>query len=168
MTYTDSSVGVPLHEHSYATDCRIYTPGHPEGNFANVVATVKDEFVFAHVFGWWAKMIMFRDFWIANTLSILFEFVEYTFQHVLENFKECWFDHWILDVALCNLLGIWLGSITCEYLSFPKLNWFSQVDGKRRTNLDFCQTWDLSLSLSTNGSCLKVQRGSVSCLLYCS
>ncbi|KAL0223488.1 hypothetical protein P9112_002878 [Eukaryota sp. TZLM1-RC] len=126
MKYTDPSVGVPLEERSYATDCRIYTPNHPDGPFANVWATINDEFVLAHVIGWWAKMIMFRDFWLANLLSVLFEFTEYSFQHVLENFKECWFDHWIIDVLVCNLIGIWLGSITCEYLSFPRQNWFKQ------------------------------------------
>ncbi|KAL0217355.1 hypothetical protein RCL1_007936 [Eukaryota sp. TZLM3-RCL] len=130
MTFFDSSTGIPLEERSYAVDCRVYTPGHPDGPFANVASAVKDEFVMAHIIGWYVKMIMIRDFWLANLLSVLFEFAEFTFQHILENFKECWFDHWILDVLCCNLLGIWLGSITCEYLSFPQQCWF---DGKEST-----------------------------------
>lgn len=35
--------------------------------------------------------------------------MEVTFQHWLPNFNECWWDSWILDVALCNNLGIALG-----------------------------------------------------------
>jgi Phosphatidyl serine synthase len=35
--------------------------------------------------------------------------MELTFQHMLPNFNECWWDSWILDVALCNFLGMWAG-----------------------------------------------------------
>ena len=38
-------------------------------------------------------------------LSIGFEFMELTFQHMLPNFNECWWDSWILDVAVCNFIG---------------------------------------------------------------
>lgn len=38
-------------------------------------------------------------------LSIGFELMELTFQHMLPNFNECWWDSWVLDVALCNLIG---------------------------------------------------------------
>lgn len=41
--------------------------------------------------------------------SIGFELMEVTFQHWLPNFNECWWDSWILDVAICNNLGIALG-----------------------------------------------------------
>ncbi len=26
-------------------------------------------------------------------------------QHMLPNFNECWWDSWILDVAICNFIG---------------------------------------------------------------
>lgn len=31
--------------------------------------------------------------------------MELTFQHMLPNFNECWWDSWILDVAVCNFIG---------------------------------------------------------------
>lgn len=48
---------------------------------------------------------MIRDWALLWVLSIGFELMELTFQHMLPNFNECWWDSWILDVALCNLLG---------------------------------------------------------------
>ena len=38
--------------------------------------------------------------------------VQLTFQHMLPNFNECWWDSWVLDVALCNWIGIAAGMCT--------------------------------------------------------
>lgn len=98
-----------------------------------------DEFVIAHVLGWVFKMFMFRDFYVSWFLSIWFELLEYTFQHILPNFAECWWDHvriaillmislylthffstqWIVDVLICNALGIWIGSMILKKLESP-------------------------------------------------
>ena len=50
-----------------------------------------------------------RDYQLLWVLSIGFELMELTFQHMLPNFNECWWDSWILDVAVCNFLGMWAG-----------------------------------------------------------
>lgn len=42
-------------------------------------------------------------------LSIFFEFFELTFRHWLPNFNECWWDHVILDLLLCNGIGMLIG-----------------------------------------------------------
>ena len=52
-----------------------------------------DEFVIAHTLGWFAKAIVLRDYWFCWILSILFEVMEYSLQHQLPNFAECWWDH---------------------------------------------------------------------------
>jgi hypothetical protein len=44
----------------------------------------------AHTFGWWAKMVMLRDWRLCWILGILWELLEYSFQHILPNFHECW------------------------------------------------------------------------------
>mmetsp|Transcript_27 Transcript_27/g.58 ORF Transcript_27/g.58 Transcript_27/m.58 type:complete len:446 (+) Transcript_27:177-1514(+) len=102
-------LGVPLDERAYGADCRIRTPEHPESPFANVRDTVLDEFVLAHLLGWVAKTLVFRDWKILLFLSIGFELMELTFHHMLPNFNECWWDSWILDVLLCNNIGILIG-----------------------------------------------------------
>jgi Phosphatidyl serine synthase len=39
------------------------------------------------------QTLILRDYWLCVVLSILFEVCEYTLQHQLPNFNECWWDH---------------------------------------------------------------------------
>lgn len=39
------------------------------------------------------QMLILRDYWLCMVLSILFEIMEYTLEHQLPNFSECWWDH---------------------------------------------------------------------------
>ena len=75
-----------------------------------------DVFILAHVVGWWAKMMIVRSVGLCIAMSFLFESLEYSLEHQLPNFSECWWDHWILDFIVCNGLGIWLGSVTLRYV----------------------------------------------------
>lgn len=123
MKHFDPKLGVPLPEQSYAEDCRFYDPDpHPNGHFHNFWEKC-DVFIWGHFFGWWAKMLMVRDYWLCNVISILFEVLEYSLEHQLPNFAECWWDHWILDALVCNGLGIWLGMKTLNYLNASTYHW---------------------------------------------
>ncbi len=113
--FIDPTLGVPLPEKSYAEDCSLF-------NIKVVKDTVLDVFVIAHGLGWFAKALILRDYWLCWVLSVSFELMEYSLQHQLKfliintrNFKECWWDHWVLDVLLANWAGIYLGMKTCEY-----------------------------------------------------
>jgi len=123
LVHIDPTLGVQLPERSYADDCRIYTPENPESMFYNFKATLLDEFILAHFIGWWLKAMMFRDVYFCWATSILFEVLEVTFAHWLPNFKECWWDHVILDVLVCNAAGIYLGIKTCRYLEVKEYDW---------------------------------------------
>jgi phosphatidylserine synthase 2 len=119
IRYFDPSLGVPLPEKSYAEHCE-FTP-------QNVWQGI-DIFCVAHSVGWFAKAVVLRDHWylplyqslpihpLLNLssnqkkknasplrfcwiLSVGFEVMEYSLQHHLPNFAECWWDHWILDVC---------------------------------------------------------------------
>lgn len=46
-----------------------------------------------HFFGWWLKTLIIRDWWLCTVISIMFELLEYTLEHQLPNFSECWWDH---------------------------------------------------------------------------
>lgn len=37
--------------------------------------------------------MLLRDFYISWFLSISFELLEMSFEHMLPNFAECWWDH---------------------------------------------------------------------------
>lgn len=47
------------------------------------------------------------------------------FTHLLPNFAECWWDTLILDVLLCNGLGIWMGMWLCRILEIHDYHWES-------------------------------------------
>ena len=46
------------------------------------------------------KTIVLRDSWICLVMSFLFEVLEYSLQHQLSNFSECWWDHVIYLIFL--------------------------------------------------------------------
>ncbi|EGG06966.1 uncharacterized protein MELLADRAFT_35829, partial [Melampsora larici-populina 98AG31] len=114
VRYFDPSLGKPLPEKSYGENCE-FTP-------KNVWDGI-DIFCLAHSLGWFGKAVVLRDHWFCWILSIGFEIMEYSLQHHLPNFAECWWDHWLLDVLICNWGGLWLGMKTCEWLRVSPFSW---------------------------------------------
>nr|CAB3472472.1 unnamed protein product [Digitaria exilis] len=123
MKYLHPDLGVELPERSYGTDCRIYVPDHPKSRFNNVYEIIFDEFVIAHILGWWGKAIMIRNQPLLWVLSIGFELMELTFRHMLPNFNECWWDSIVLDILICNWFGIWAGMKTVRYFDGKTYEW---------------------------------------------
>ncbi|KAK6184097.1 hypothetical protein SNE40_006629 [Patella caerulea] len=124
LTHLDSSLGRPLPEKSYGGKCDIYDYSNPSDPWHNLKDKF-DGFVPTHFFGWWLKTLILRDWWLCTVLSIMFEVLEYTLEHQLPNFSECWWDHWIMDALVCNGLGIYLGMKTLRYLSMKPYHWRS-------------------------------------------
>ena len=142
MTYWDPKLGVPLPERSYAVDCSLYTPNHPVSMFNNLRETIFDEFILAHLIGWFLKYLMLRDVYICLASSVLFEFLEITFEHHLPNFAECWWDHILLDGIICNGLGIYFGWLFLNFLKMEKFDWmsfeyvdFTEKNGEKKKKL---------------------------------
>ena len=119
----DPKLLIPLPERDYATDCRIYTPENPDSKFANLMGAM-DVFISAHFVGWLVKALIFRNSFVSWTLSIGFEIYELSFRHWLPNFYECWWDHLLLDLFGCNLLGIMVGNYIMKALKMKKFHWF--------------------------------------------
>lgn len=122
MSYVDPKLGKMLPEQDYGGNCLIYN----SGTLSNPWHNLKDKmdcFVLAHLIGWWLKTLILRDYWMALLLSGLFEFLEYSLQHQLPNFSECWWDHWLMDFVLCNGTGIYAGMLTLRYLEVKTYNW---------------------------------------------
>ncbi|KAJ7075782.1 phosphatidyl serine synthase-domain-containing protein [Mycena belliarum] len=114
MRMLDDRLGVPLPEKGYADDCRL-TP--------QTIWNALDVFCVAHALGWFGKAMILRDYWFCWILSIAFELAEYSLQHQLPNFNECWWDHWVLDVLVCNWIGTYLGMKTCQYFEVKPYEW---------------------------------------------
>ncbi|XP_050808847.1 phosphatidylserine synthase 2 isoform X2 [Gopherus flavomarginatus] len=122
MKYIDPNLGVALPERDYGGNCLIYDPGNKTDPFHNVWDKL-DGFVPAHFLGWYLKTLMIRDWWMCMIISVMFEFLEYSLEHQLPNFSECWWDHWIMDVILCNGFGIYCGMKTLGWLSLKTYKW---------------------------------------------
>ncbi|KAI5020096.1 hypothetical protein ZWY2020_044984 [Hordeum vulgare] len=123
MKHLSPDLGVELPERSYGADCRLYVPENPNNKFINIYETLFDEFVVAHVLGWWGKAVMIRNQALLWVLSIGFELMELTFRHMLPNFNECWWDSIILDILICNWFGIWAGMHTVRYFDGKTYEW---------------------------------------------
>lgn len=121
LKYIDADLGEPIPEKDYGGNCKIYDADNvdPWHNIKDKV----DIFIVAHLAGYWCKTLIFRDWWLTTVISIMFEFLEYTLEHQLPNFSECWWDHWILDVIICNGGGTILGIYTLRYLSMKTYHW---------------------------------------------
>lgn len=87
-----------------------------------------DVFAFAHFWGWALKALLIRHYGICWTISVTWEVTEMAFAHLLPNFNECWWDAFILDVLVCNGLGIWLGMVICRALEMRNYHWESIKD----------------------------------------
>ncbi|XP_013358382.1 PREDICTED: phosphatidylserine synthase 2 isoform X2 [Chinchilla lanigera] len=122
LKYVDARLGVPLPERDYGGNCLIYDPDNKTDPFHNIWDKL-DGFVPAHFIGWYLKTLMIRDWWMCMIISVMFEFLEYSLEHQLPNFSECWWDHWIMDVLVCNGLGIYCGMKTLEWLSLKTYKW---------------------------------------------
>ncbi|XP_076450814.1 phosphatidylserine synthase 2-like [Babylonia areolata] len=121
LKHFDGNLGKELPEKDYGGNCLIYDANHT--NPWHNVEDKMDGFVPTHFFGWWLKTLILRDWWLCMVLSIMFEVLEYTLEHQLPNFSECWWDHWIMDAIVCNGLGIYLGMKTLNYLSMKPYHW---------------------------------------------
>ncbi|GAW81590.1 phosphatidylserine synthase [Plasmodium gonderi] len=100
-------------EKSYMENCN---------SLENVMDKI-DIFVIAHLAGWFIKAIAIRNFFVLNLTSVTFELLELRFQHILPNFYECWWDHILLDILGCNLLGILIGLAFMKWLNMPLYSW---------------------------------------------
>nr|ACH61779.1 phosphatidylserine synthase [Leishmania amazonensis] len=121
MGYYDASLWNKLPEHTYAQDCRMSTEEDPWF----FVHTSFDVFILAHSLGYVIKMLILRDWRMVTAVSLGFEVVEVTFQHVLPNFSECWWDHIVLDVVICNAGGMLVGMWLLRQLNAKQYRWIA-------------------------------------------
>ena len=154
----DSSLGVELPEQEYGTDCELYSPNNPISPFANLNAVLFDIFILPHAFGWICGRMLLRDWKLSWVLSIAFEFYELTFAHWLPNFDECWWDHVLVDVLICNAFGIFVGGWLLERWHVPEFDWLGLAGRSSSLDCAFLTSFSrfvqvLMLVAVVSGSC---------------
>ncbi|CAB3402981.1 unnamed protein product [Caenorhabditis bovis] len=113
-----------LEEKEYAQDCWNFS-------FEKIMSHV-DFFAFSHFVGWVMKAVLIRHWVLSWYISIIWEFTELMFMALLPNFAECWWDAIILDVLICNGLGIYCGMKFCKFLQMRIYHWESVRNIKSR------------------------------------
>jgi hypothetical protein len=91
--------------------------------FSNVFRQVTSIYFFAHVFGWWGKMCLLRDWSMCLQYSVTFELVELSLVWLIPEFEECWWDSIVMDMLGANMLGLLLGSQTLRWLACRSYDW---------------------------------------------
>ncbi|KAJ1614597.1 phosphatidylserine synthase [Cryptosporidium canis] len=121
LAFIDPKLQEKVPEANYAGhSCSII--GGPDGLFTNILPKI-DMFVIAHFLGWMVKTLILRNDFLVWTNSILFEWLEITLRHILPNFYECWWDHLLLDIFGCNMMGIFCGNYIIRKFSLTRFNW---------------------------------------------
>ena len=61
----DEELGEPIPEKDYGGNCAIYDQEQPDDPFHNVKDKM-DIFIISHLFGYWCKTLIFRDWWLTT------------------------------------------------------------------------------------------------------
>lgn len=115
LTFFYPYLNQPLQERPYADDCAF--------TFDNLWGGIADQYALSHFLGWVVKSVILRDQLLCWVISVQWELLEVGFTHWLPNFAECWWDQWLLDVLICNGLGIYVGHHICNYLEMKAYHW---------------------------------------------
>ena len=98
-------------------------PADCEVNLSNIWRQVSSIWFLAHLGGFWAKTVLYRDSQLVLTISLAFEMLELSLVWLIPEFEECWFDSIFLDVLGAKLIGMLLGRITLRYLACRDYDW---------------------------------------------
>jgi len=107
-------------EKEYGTNCWDISPSKLYAHL--------DWFAFGHYWGWGMKALIIRHYGLLWSISIMWELTEMVFGHLLPNFYECWWDNLVLDVLVCNGLGIFTGMQVCKFFEMREFKWESIKD----------------------------------------
>lgn len=140
----DERLGQPLVQKDYAADCRLITPEHPTSWMGNLTDHI-DIFVLSHFLGWMFKALIFRNTVMTWLMSVGFEVLELSFEVYLPNFKECWWDHFLLDIFGCNLIGMMIGFYLINKFKMRKIHWFMEPSEKTK-NMSLWQKFKYSFT----------------------
>lgn len=102
MGFFDSSLNKPVTKemHTYDDNC--------EFHWINIWDNL-DHYYLVHWVDWILGSLVVRDYYILHLYQIFDEIIELSFQHILPHFRECWWDHIILDICLSNIPAIFVG-----------------------------------------------------------
>ena len=70
-------------------------------------------------------------------------YLELSWQHILPHFRECWWDHALLDVLLSNTPSIFFGLWVARKLGLQEYDWLGRKGKKSFKDWDIFQWYFL-------------------------
>lgn len=119
MKLGDEKLGKPVVKemHTYDDNC--------EFEWINIWENL-DHYFLVHCVNWFLVSFIIRDAYILHMWSLWDEIIELSWQHILPHFRECWWDHVILDFILGNTIFIIIGLWLSERLGIEQYDWLGR------------------------------------------
>lgn len=123
MKLGDESLGVPVGEqmHTYDTNC--------EFELKNIYDNM-DHYFLSHCVNWTMAALILRDAFILNLWQVWDEVIELSWEHILPHFRECWWDHLILDMLIGNTIFIIIGLYIIKIFKIDYYDWLGRYKKK--------------------------------------
>ena len=89
-----------------------------------------DHYYLIHWIDWLLACFVLRNAVYCHLWSILDEFLELSWQHILPHFRECWWDHVFIDVLLSNTPAICIGLWLVKKFGLKQYDWLGTEGAK--------------------------------------
>lgn len=89
-----------------------------------------DHYYLVHLGNWFLSSFVIRDFYILHFKQVLDEIIELSWQHILPHFRECWWDHILMDITLSNIPAITLGLWVIKKTGLVMYDYYGTKDKK--------------------------------------
>lgn len=103
--------------HTYDDNC--------EFTFENVISNF-DHYYCVHCGNWFLATFVIRDAYVLHFWHLFDEIIELSWQHILPHFRECWWDHLIMDICLSNIPAIVLALFVMDKIGIRRYDWLGR------------------------------------------
>ena len=119
LGFLDSSLNKPVTKdmHTYDDNCEL--------ELANIWDNM-DHYYLIHWVDWILASLVIRDPYVLHFWQVFDEVIELSLQHILPHFRECWWDHILMDITLSNIPAICLGMWIIRKFKIREMDWLGR------------------------------------------
>ena len=123
LGFLDSKLNKPVTKemHTYDDNCELEWENFWD-NF--------DHYYLVHLCDWFLASLVIRDAYVLHFWQVFDEVIELSLQHILPHFRECWWDHLIVDITLSNIPAIIVGMAFIRYFGIREMDWLGRKGKK--------------------------------------
>lgn len=122
LRFMDPKLKTPLTKefHTYDDNCDLTWE-----NFADNF----DHYFLVHLGNWFLSSLVIRDFWMLHMWHVIDEWIELSWQHIMPHFRECWWDHIIVDIMAANIPAVTMGLFVIDKVGLIRYDYWGK-EGK--------------------------------------